>query len=574
MKRLCATASVVFTVFTVGVLHAQGDWHIEEFDAHVEIQSDGGLRVTETITAFFSVPKHGIYRTIPIHYNVAYHQYSLRFRLLSVTDADGAERQAKLSKDGFSQRIRIGRSDVKVRGAQVYKITYEVYRAILHEQDRTVLRWNATGNEWGVPINQSTVTVGLPMPLSDDSVAYDAWTGAYGATAKDYTSGRVDDSTIEFRTGNLRPREGITIEVSMPESAVSQVGLLRRLGWIIGDNLAYGVFLVVLAACWTYWQKRGRDEHGMGSIVVQYEAPDTLGPAEVGTIADETVHMHDISSAIIDLAVRGYIEIEDISEKKFLHTAEDFRFKKKKDPYGLRQHEEMLFKGIFNGGSEKKLSDLKFEFHKTISEVKSEIYRGLTASGYFAGNPSHVRQGFAIIGILIAAAMFAGVGFLQFATIGTVYVAPIIVGGILSVATIVLFARVIPRKTREGRIAWEKIKGLEEYLRRAEQRELEKQEAQGVFERLLPYAIALGLTDRWATAFEGIYTEPPNWYRSRYDGGFSTIYFVHSLNSSVHAMNTALPAQPRSSGGGGSSGGFSGGGFSGGGFGGGGGGSW
>lgn len=574
MKRLCATASVVFTVFTVGVLHAQGDWHIEEFDAHVEIKSDGGLRVTETITAFFSVPKHGIYRTIPIHYNVGYHQYSLRFRLLGVTDADGVERQAKLSKDGFSQRIRIGRSDVKVRGAQVYKITYLVYRTILHEQDRTVLRWNATGNEWGVPINRSTVTVGLPMPLSDDSIAYDAWTGVYGSTGKDYTSGRVDDRTIEFRTGNLRPREGITIEVSMPESAVSQVGLLRRLGWIIGDNLAYGVFLIVLAACWAYWQKRGRDEQGMGSIVVQYEAPDALGPAEVGTIADETVHMHDISSAIIDLAVRGYIEIEDISEKQFLHTAEDFRFKKKKDPDGLRQHEEMLFKGIFNGGSEKKLSDLKFEFHKTISEVKSEIYRGLTASGYFAGNPSHVRQGFAIIGILIAAAMFAGVGFLQFATIGTVYVVPIIVGGILSVATIVLFARVIPRKTREGRIAWEKIKGLEEYLRRAEQRELQKQEAQGVFERLLPYAIALGLTDRWATAFEGIYTEPPNWYRSRYDGGFSTIYFVHSLNSSVHAMNTALPAQPRSSGGGGSSGGFSGGGFSGGGFGGGGGGSW
>ena len=229
--------------------------------------------------------------------------------------------------------------------------------------------------------------------------------------------------------------------------------------------------------------------------------------------------------------------------------------------------------GIFNGASRKKLSDLKFEFHKTVSDVKSEIYRHLTSTGYFAGNPSHVRRGFAIIAILITAAMFAAVAFLQFATIGTVYVAPIIVGAILSVATIVLFARVIPRKTRRGRIAWEKIQGLEEYLRRAEQRELEKQEAQGVFERLLPYAIALGLTDRWATAFEGIYTEPPNWYRSRYDGGFSTVYFVHSLNSSVHAMNTALPAQPRSSGGG-SSGGFGGGGFSGGGFGGGGGGSW
>jgi len=577
MRRVYVAVCIIFVVLpgiTGGVVHAQGDWYIDNFDVHAEIQSDGGLRVTETITAFFSVQKHGIYRTIPVHYNVAYHQYSLRFKLLSVTDADGVERPATLSSDRFSKRIRIGSPDFKVQGAQVYRITYEVYRAILHEQDRTVLRWNATGNEWGVRINQSTVTATVPEPLNDSLLMYDAWTGAYGVTAKDFTSGRVDERTVEFRTGMLLPREGITIELSMPESAVAQVGFLQRLVWIIGDNMAYGVFLVVLAGCWTYWRKRGRDEEGMGSIVVQYEPPGDLGPAEVGTVVDETVHMHDISAAIIGMAVRGYIDIEDISEKKFFHTTKDFLFKKKKDSDGLRQHEEMLFDGIFNGGTTKKLSDLKFEFHKTVSEVKSEIYRHLTTNGYFAGNPTHVRSGFAVIGVLLAAVMFAVVVFFQLRAIGTVYIAPIIVGGVLSLATIVLFSRVIPRKTREGRIAWEKIKGLEEYLRRAEQRELEKQEAQGVFERLLPYAIALGLTDRWATAFEGIYTEPPNWYRSRYDDGFSTVYFVHSLNSSVHAMNTALPAQPRSSGGGGSSGGFSGGGFSGGGFGGGGGGSW
>ena len=406
MRRFCAAVVTVLTVSTVGVLRAQGDWHIEHFDVHTEIQADGGLRVTETITAFFSVPKHGIYRTIPIHYNVAYHQYSLRFKLLSVTDADGAKRQVKLSKDGFSQRIRIGSPGVTIQGAQVYRITYSVYRAILHEQDRTVLRWNATGNEWGVPINRATVTVTVPEPLDDTQLAYDAWTGAYGTTGKDFTSRRLDERTVEYRTGMLQPREGITIELSMPESAIAQVGLFRRLGWIIGDNMAYGVFIIVLVGCWTYWQKLGRDEHGMGSIVVQYEPPDDLGPAEVGTIADETVHMHDISAAIVDLAVRGYIEIEDISEKKFLHTDEDFRFTKKSDQQGLREHEEMLMNGIFNGASRKKLSDLKFEFHKTVSDVKSEIYRHLTSTGYFAGNPSHVRRGFAIIAMRDHAPIF------------------------------------------------------------------------------------------------------------------------------------------------------------------------
>ncbi|MEE8134234.1 MAG: DUF2207 domain-containing protein, partial [Gemmatimonadales bacterium] len=511
-------------------------------------------------------------RTIPIHYQVALHQYSLRFKLLSVTDGAGSERQVKQSRDGFSTKIRIGNPDVRVRGAQVYRITYEVYRAILHEQDRTVLRWNATGNEWGVPINQSTTTVVLPSALGDDAVVYDAWTGGYGATEKNYTSRRVDDRTIEFRTGRLPPREGITIEISMPDAAVAQAGFVRRLMWIMWDNIAYGAFLIVLAGCWIFWYKRGRDEQGMGSIVVQYDPPDGLGPAEIGTVIDETVNMHDISAAIVDMAVRGYIEIEDVSETKLLFFKDnDYQFRKKKSRSGLRPYEALLYDGIFGSEPTKKLSDLKFEFHETVSEVKREIYRSLTTNGYFDGNPTHWRQGFALAAFLISAGLFVAVGFFQYAVIGTVYIAPIVIGGILSLVTVMLFARIIPRKTRKGRIAWEKTKGLEEYLRRAEQQEIEKQERQGVFERLLPYAIALGLTDRWATAFEGIYTEPPNWYRGRYNDGFSTMYFVHSLNSSVHAMNSSLPAAPRSSGG--SSGGFGGGG-GGGGFGGGGGGAW
>ncbi len=552
---------------------AQSDWYIDNFDVRVEMAADGGVTVTEAITAVFSVPKHGIYRTIPIHYNVAFHQYSLRFRLTSVTDETGATRPAKVSRDGFSQRIQIGSPDFKVEGEQVYRISYRVYRAILHEQDRTVLRWNATGNEWGVPINRSTVTVVLPTPVGDDLVSYDAWTGAYGATNKAYTSRRPDDRTIEFETATLRPREGITVEVSLPASVVQPVGVFRRLGWILFDNLAYGVFLVVLGGCWTYWLKRGRDAPGRGSIVVLYEPPDDLGPAEVGTLADETVHMQDISAAIIDLAVRGYIEIEEISTKKLLvFTDTDYVFKKKKPAADLREYERLLFEGIFDGAESQKLSDLKFAFHETVGGVKKEIYKSLTKRGYFAGNPNRLRQAFPAVGMLVTAGLFVAVAFFQVRTIGTVYIVPIVIAGLLSLATVVVFSRIIPRKTRKGRLAWEGIKGLEEYIQRAEARELEAQEQRGVFERLLPYAIALGLADRWATAFEGIYREPPTWYRGRYNDGFSTGYFVHSLNNSVSAMNASLPAQPRSSGG--SSGGFSGGGSSGGGFGGGGGGSW
>ncbi len=435
------------------------------------------------------------------------------------------------------------------------------------------MRWNATGNEWDVPITASTTTVTLPTALPDSAVTYDAWTGVYGATGKDFAVRRVDDRTIEYATGALRPREGITVELSMPATAVALPGWGARLWWILTDNLAYAVFLVVLGGCFLYWYRRGRDVPGWGSIVVQYEPPDGLGPAEVGTLADEQVNMQDVSAILVDLAVRGYLEIEDISEKKIIFTSEDYRFTKKREPLDLKKYEIALFDGVFKTGDTRKLSDLKQKFSGTVATIRKQVYQHLTTHGYFDGNPDTIRSVFAAVAFFLTAGLLAGVAFFQVATIGTVYAVPLVVAGILSLVVIVVFSRIVPRKTRKGRIAWEKIRGLEEYMRRAEQRELEEQERRNIFERLLPHAIALGLVDRWATAFEGLYQSPPNWYRTRHDGAFTMAVFAHSLNHSVNTMNTSLAAQPRSSGGG-SSGGFGGGGSSGGGFGGGGGGAW
>jgi uncharacterized membrane protein len=87
-----------------------------------------------------------------------------------------------------------------------------------------------------------------------------------------------------------------------------------------------------------------------------------------------------------------------------------------------------------------------------------------------------------------------------------------------------------------------------------------------MFEKFLPYAMALGVEDNWAKAFDGIYREPPQWYTGH--GGvhaFRPSAFTSDLGRmSTHAA-AAMPSSPRSSGGSGFSGGSSGGGFGGGG---------
>ena len=42
------------------------DYVIDKYDVNVVVNENNVFEITETITAYFNVPKHGIYRTIPL----------------------------------------------------------------------------------------------------------------------------------------------------------------------------------------------------------------------------------------------------------------------------------------------------------------------------------------------------------------------------------------------------------------------------------------------------------------------------------------------------------------------------
>jgi uncharacterized membrane protein YgcG len=582
------------TALTGRSARADSGWTVRAFDVTVAVRPDAAIDVTELIDADFHVAKHGIYREIPIRYAVGMQQYALRFRLLGVDDGAGQSYETSVSYEENRVRIRIGDAAHVLGGRVRYRIRYRAQRVILWEgtrawgnekgnTDHAVLRWNATGTEWGVPIDQTSVTVILPRDLDDSQVIYDAWTGAYGAKGKDFTKKRADARTLLFETGALRSGEGITVEVTMPGDAVSRPGWLSEASAWLADNFPFGVFPATLGLCLAAWFYRGRDLPGRGTIVVNYEAPDQLSPAEVGTLIDERVDQRDVSAVIVDLAARGYLKIEEVSTDGWFSSGMDYRFNKLKPPDGLKSFEKKLHSKLFDGKTSVLMSDLATNFYPVIAEVKTELYGRLTNLGYFDGNPTTVRGTFLALGLFALSLALLLCGFVQFWMIGRFFPAPLVIAGILGAIVVIVTSRVMPRKTKKGRIAWEQISGLEEYIRRAEVADINAQDRRGVFERLLPYAIIFGLSDRWSKAFAGLYTQPPDWYQPVNPANYSTWRFTNDIERSISSMNRSLPAMPRSTGEGSgatgagynwSSGGFSGGGSSGGGFGGGGGGSW
>jgi uncharacterized membrane protein len=134
---------------------------------------------------------------------------------------------------------------------------------------------------------------------------------------------------------------------------------------------------------------------------------------------------------------------------------------------------------------------------------------------------------------------------------------------------VVLFHFLMAAPSKAGRKIMDHIAGFELYLRTAEEDRLDilnpPERTPELFERLLPYAVALGLSHQWSAKFADVLAgaAAPVWY----PGGrrFDIHHFERGFSHAVSSTTTP-PAR--------GSGGSGGGGFSGGGGGGGGGGGW
>jgi hypothetical protein len=407
------------------------------------------------------------------------------------------------------------------------------------------------------------------------------YTGRFGSTERAYTLERPDAESVRFiATRPFGPQEGLTVAVGWPHGMVHFPGPLAKILKFFSYNLALLAPFIAGGWLWFRYRSRGRDPEGPGSVVVRYEPPTGLRPAEIGTIVDEKVDIRDITSTIIDLAVRGWIRIEvERKDKLFgLISSEEtvFHLLRAGATDELSPHENKILNGIFwDGGDRMEASDLANRFYKSIPKVQGALYDRLTEQGYFAGNPSQVRTRYVLAGLAVGAAVF-GLGALWAAKGGGILPYSIFPAAIAAIATAGLFASfawAMPKRTKKGVEARAWALGFEEFAGRVEADNLEMDRKRNVFEALLPYAMALGVAEQWARQFEGIYATggAPGWYvGGDPTTGFSTAAFQNSLESSMNQAAESMQSAPRSSGSSGSGGG----GFSGGGGGGGGGGSW
>ena len=339
------------------------------------------------------------------------------------------------------------------------------------------------------------------------------------------------------------------------------------------------LFLPFFAFAFMYrrWNERGRDPE-IGSIEPRYEPPGDLTPAEVGVIVDNRADLRDITATLVDLAVRGHLTIEEREEKRLpgLASGKDYVFERRDLPGDdLAPHEGALLRAVFGGRGTRRLSDLRDRFYKDLPELKSTLLATLIEHGVYTASPTIVAGKYVGLGFLVGIVILFGGQLAQTQLALPLAMPAVLLAAITSALIIMIFGFFMPARTRKGTELLRQVKGFEEFLTRVESdRYRRKIAGPEMFERCLPYAMALGVGAQWAQAFRDLYREPPDWYHGHALSTFNSHILVSNLNSMSAETHSVMQSAPRSAQGSSfSSGGISGGGgFSGGGFGGGGGG--
>lgn len=598
LALLAAIAGAVLLVGLASGVAAAADEQVDSYQVDLTVRPDGTLHVREQITYDLGTQqRHGIYRTIPVQYPYSdTYDRLLRVSNIRVVSTTGAPTDVSAKTEGSSLVIRVGDPNRTITGRQVYVLDYDIQGALNTFADHIEVFWNAVGPEWAVPITAAAAT--LRAPQAPTQVA--CYAGPTGSSLP-CSNARIEGSTALYGPQPLAPYEALTVVAALPTGSVAVPPMILRERFSVARAFSVtpwtatgglGILVVGLGGVGYLLWTRGRDRRWRDQIPglapapgqetdaeprplftdaagpVEYSPPDDVRPGQMGTLVDERAQPLDVTATIVDLAVRGYLHIEEL-ERKRLFASRDWRLTQQRPPDpALLAYERTLLEALFKGRSEVLVSELKRTFATDLRKVESQLYDDVVKSGWFRRRPDRTRGLWGLLGVV---AVLAGVGL-------TYLLARYTHAGLLGVAVVVsgllllLVSGRMPARTAKGSAMLARVLGFRTYLHTAEAEQLRFEERTDVFSKYLPYAIVFGDAERWAKAFAALAAAQAAggtavapvlpWYTG--PAGWDLGHLGDSISSFATTTAGAI-ATTASSGGSGFSGGSSGGGFGGGG---------
>ncbi len=610
------------------------DERILNYDSRITVNPDSSMLLEETIEvrAEGNRIRHGIYRDFPTDYlDKAGNRIRVRFKVISVK-RNGTLIPWSVVRRSNGWRVYLGSKSSSISpGIYNYELRYSTDRQIGYFKDHDELYWNAIGHSWAFPIDHVKITVILPDGAKDRVMERSAYVGRFGSREQSCRIS-VDSrgNTVFETTRVLEPREGVSIVLLWPKGFVHEPSGKEKAEMLFRDNLnlfvGVGGILFLFLYYMIAWVKVGKDP-AAGPIIPIYEPPDGLSPAAMRYIEKMGFDKKAMSAAILNLAVKGWIRIEEDDGDYTLVRQAGSHEK-------LSPEESRLLIKLLGVRSEILLDNSNALTIQNAMQAFQKSLKKHFMKKYFKKN-----TGWFVPGVLFSIFLLVAVGALSrlavpalfltlwlagwtggvlalgsaafsswksvfkgsggiAAAIGiTFFALPFLAGEIVGIymlgktsgyATIailivviflnVLFYWLLKAPTLFGRKEMDKIEGFKLFLSVSEKDELNFRtpidKTPELFEKYLPYALALGVENQWAERFASVLNTDlapeqggyrPGWYSGTANwAALGATGFASSLSSSFSSAVSSSSVPPGSSSGGGG-GGFSGGGGGGGG---------
>ena len=544
-------------------------------------------RIVVNADSTLSVEERQVY-----HYQGEYHQgwRSIVLKDISrVTDVEvydgetGGKLQWSSSKRDKTDPSSWGRyTTYKENGAQVIEwyydlrdtehtwlLRYKVHGAIIFGTQFDRLYYNLF-TDYDVPVNSASANFVLPARLSKADALYGYRTDAGAPMNTSFM--REGEKDVYIVSGALFDSgEDFTADLSWEKGYVSQAAfwhdwLTYNYGFVFG-----GIIVLLSILYWIiYYIRTEVLPKGRGTIVPQYEPPRGLRPALAELLVRERVSRRAWPATIVDLAVRGYVEISE--EGKRLQTksiaylimgifplaflvvlildkdypsrllffiiflvfvvyffrTSGFKYAtqyeiKSRRPYEsdtkLEVYEKSFLKTLFLLNDEnvfrtKDLTSVHFnttkytQFAQDMQELPKLLQNRVDKELWFEVNFKKERSGQTVGWFIIMVAIFM---FYFFFNSSFIQMLTLAVSLVLAYTIIWIFAHSEVRLSQEGRELREEWLGFKLYMETAERYRLQNL-TPDLFEKFLPYAMMFGIEKKWAKAFEGMQVAPPSWY--------------------------------------------------------------
>lgn len=609
---LCVCLGVLIVCNVSKASNEYAEYTIDSYDIKMIVNENNTFDITEKITVNFTQYKHGINRKIPIRNTIQRLDGTTSNNRAKITNIEVSENYSTSTNNGY-KILKIGSSNKTYIGKHTYTIsyTYDIGKDPLKDADE--LYYNLIGTDSDTTISNVTFTIKMPKKFDYDGDKLGFSSGLKGSIDSSNVEYTVNKNTISGSyIGTLGIAEGLTVRLTLPEGYFVRVQE-KDDNYVILVSIISVACVIVSALLWRLY---GKDNKVVETV--EFYPPEELNSAELAYIYKGVAEDEGIISLLISLANKGYLKIEDCGTKSFI-LGNDFRITKLKEYTGNNETEKEFFDGLFKKKNSVTNEDLYDSFYKTIRSIKSKLESKENKNKIFeksslskiiwlalmcivilllitvkpiintsAGEDLPFLLAFPIIGFsvillvgfrqtnlmikifgIVWGALFGGIPLV-------VEITPILVEevpqyltsyiiGLICIAIIIVFAKIMPKRTKYGSAMLGKIKGFKRFLEVAEKEKLENlvSENPQYFYYILPYTYALGVSDKWVKQFESIAMQAPNWYTS--PNGFSMDSFGRFMSSTMKSAQSSMTSAPSSGGGGGSSGGGSSGGGSGGG---------